>query len=127
MRCILLLLVTIILFGCKSEIDNYLKNYPSALSPDKKAIVYQTSFKEDGVFRVSLATWIETAFASGGGGIFDIQLDSIENLKFYWTSDTTIMVTYPSYAKVLRQNRQTYFFGRNIHINYVTEEKIQDR
>jgi hypothetical protein len=123
MRQTAFLLMLILFFGCKSEIDNILKNYPSALSPDKKAVVYQTSFKEDGVYRISLGTLIETCFAKGGAGIFDIQLDTVENLKFVWTSDTTLKVIYPNYAKVLRQKKQSYFAGRNIQISYEIEQK----
>lgn len=109
--------------ACNSEIDSFLKDFPSSLSPDKKAVIYQTTFEEKGAFRISLGTWIETPFAKGGAGFFDIHLDSIEDLKFEWTSDTSIKVVYPIYAKVLRQEKQSYFAGRNIHIDYEIKKR----
>ncbi|MCR6642008.1 MAG: hypothetical protein NVV82_24235 [Sporocytophaga sp.] len=123
MRLSTILLIATTLLGCKSTKDNILENYPSAQSPDKKAVVYQTSFEENGIYKVSLGTWIESAFATGGSGIFDIQMDTIENLKFEWTSDSSIKVVYPSYGKVLRQERQCYFAGKDIYINYEIDSK----
>lgn len=127
MRLKIIIVLTIVFSGCRSQIDDFLKNYPSSLSPDKNAIVYQTSFPEDGAYRVSLGTWIETDFGNGGAGIFDIQLDTIEDLKFNWLSDTSILVVYPPYAKVLRQDTITFFGGRNIHISYEVDQIYESK
>jgi hypothetical protein len=111
------------LVACESKTDEFWKNHPHAQSPDKKAVVYQSSFKEDGLYRVAVTTWIEVGFMKGGAGIFDIRLDTLEDLKFEWTSDTSVKITYPDNARVLRQEKQTYFAGRNTHISYKVGRK----
>jgi hypothetical protein len=107
-----------LLVSCQSFQSDVTKELPRVISPDGKAIIYQSTFPEKDQFRIYLATWIQSQKGAGGGGIFDILLPTADTLKVVWTSDTTATIEYPSQATILRQNSSDYFYGRHTYLTY---------
>jgi hypothetical protein len=103
------------MFLVKKEIQ---MGSPSWTSPDGKAIIYQSHCEENKRIIISLSTWIETGFLSGGGGIFTCSNYRLDTVKVNWTSDTSALIEYPKTATVIKKELQAYFAGRTIHLTY---------
>jgi hypothetical protein len=62
--------------------------------------------------------WFKQNFSQGGTGIFDLKTNKPDTLEIKWLSDSDKQIWVPKETKVLRQENQIYFFGRNIQIKY---------
>lgn len=119
MRLLLILLILVIIEGCRPSVREEIeKKSPSWVSPDEKALIYQSNYEENGTINISLTTWVETGLMKGGAGIFNMKNNKLDTLKVMWTSDTSATIEYPNTATVSRQESKTYFAGRTIHLTY---------
>lgn len=59
---------------------------------------------------ISLGTFLEKDFTSGGSSFFDIQNYKYDTVNVIWTSDSSALIEYPSTASVMRKDSKTNFF-----------------
>ncbi|MBN7801068.1 hypothetical protein J0A67_09355 [Algoriphagus aestuariicola] len=112
--------------SCSQNNPNWLADLNHVISPDGKAIEYQTFYNVDTVFQTSVAAWITTPSGSGGGGIFDIQSASPIPLKLSWRNDSTVLIHYNSTGKVIRMEKEIYFLGRKTNIMYENPRPLEE-
>lgn len=87
-------------------------------SPNQKAKIIQSNSAVSNSFHISVYAEIETPLATGGGGVFDIVVQSRDTLQITWSSDSTVTIGIPKAGKVLQQKEQLFFAGRTIYFKY---------
>ena len=121
MKTILIIFILTIIEGCQLSVREQIKNNsPSWISPDGNAMIYQSHYKENETYYISLGTWITNNSMEGGAGIFDMKSKKLDTLKVRWTSNSSAIISYSSKANISRQLSETYFAGRKIHLQYVS-------
>jgi hypothetical protein len=113
------LLLPLIFFGCSFGMPDWLEDFNHTISPDGEAAIYHSVEEFDGKFKISMYSHRNHRGISGGAGLFDFYYPESVNLKFRWINDSTVNVSYPSDAEILRKDSQDYYFGKIIYINYV--------
>jgi hypothetical protein len=119
---LLILFLLIIVTSCDKNKPEWLKEHYHVTSPDGKAFIFEKSYTYNGEFYSSIATWISTENGSGGAGVLDLKGNKKINLDFEWMSDSTVLITYDSAAKILRIESDTYFLGRSTKLKYSVKQ-----
>jgi len=121
MKPLIIILFIALLIGCRSTVrDEIIKSSPTSISPDGNALIYQSHYVDNGIYFISLGTWINANGIEGGGGIFNMESNKLDTLQVKWISDTLAIISYPMNSKITRQLPADYFAGRNINLQYKT-------
>lgn len=119
MRLLLLIFIFSILIGCQSSARKDIeREHPTWTSPDGKALIFQYIMNTHNTPIISLGTFIEKDFTSGGSSFFDIQNYKYDTVNVIWTSDSSALIEYPSTASVMRKDSKTNFLGRTTYLKY---------
>lgn len=119
MKKILFLFVFANIVSCQLSVREQIKNNsPYWISPDGNAMIYQSHYKENDTYFISLSTWITNNSMEGGAGIFDIKSNKLDTLKVRWISNYNAIISFPRTANISRQLSETYFAGRKIQLQY---------
>lgn len=120
-----LTLITILLLtNCNldSFSDEIKQTKHHIISPDKKAILYQEEFNDNGKISISLTTLVNQKGNYGGNGILNIKVTKSINLKMKWLNDSLVRIKIPKKAIVLTNKKSAYFYGRKTYFEYIEEK-----
>lgn len=112
------LIFPLIFIGCNFGMPDWLEDFNHSISPDGKAAVYHSVQEFDGKFKISMYSQRNHRGISGGAGLFDFYYSKSVNLRFNWINDSTVNVSYPGDADILRKESQDYYFGKIIYVNH---------